>query len=193
MSRSLNRVQLIGHLGADPETRATQDGKAVTNLRIATSESWNDAQGQKQERTEWHRVVFFGRMAEVVQQYLRKGSQIFVEGRLQTRKWTDKQGAERYTTEIVAGGFGSQMVMLGGGNRSQGQSSYSGGGGAPAYDPNDYGPPATNFNQAPAYEQAPPSPSYAPSYVPPPPAAPPRAPASNPTSGMPDFDDDIPF
>ncbi|MBF0174547.1 MAG: single-stranded DNA-binding protein [Magnetococcales bacterium] len=187
MSRSLNRVQLIGHLGADPEMRATQDGKAIANLRVATSESWNDVQGQKQERTEWHRVVIFGRMAEVVQQYLRKGSQIFVEGKLQTRKWTDKQGIERYSTEIVAGNIGSQMIMLGGGNRSQG-GSYSGSfnapqgssysSGAPSYDSNDFGP-------APAFE---PTPTTPPSFNNPPSVKP----ASNP-GNIPSFDDDIPF
>ncbi|MBF0347835.1 MAG: single-stranded DNA-binding protein [Magnetococcales bacterium] len=187
MSRSLNKVQLIGNLGADPEVRATQDGKSVATLRIATSESWNDSQGQKQERTEWHRVVIFGRLAEVVQQYLRKGSQIYIEGKLQTRKWTDKQGVERYTTEIVSGYPGSQMLMLGGGRSGGG--SYSGGGGSPSYDSGDYGPPAGQFNSGQSFDPpfSAPAGNRGPSGV-----ATGKAPAGGP-GGMPDFDDDIPF
>jgi single-strand DNA-binding protein len=106
----LNKVQLIGRLGADPETRYMPSGSAVTNLRIATSETWKDKQtGDKQERTEWHSVAFFGRLAEVAAEYLRKGSQCYVEGKLRTRKWQDRDGNDRYTTEIVA----NELVMLG--------------------------------------------------------------------------------
>lgn len=111
MARGINKAILIGNLGVDPETRHTAGGNAVTNIRIATSESWRDRQtGEQQERTEWHRVVFFGRLAEVVGEYLKKGSQVYVEGRIQTRKWQDKEGNDRYTTEIVA----NEMQMLGG-------------------------------------------------------------------------------
>ena len=110
MSRGLNKVMLIGNLGADPEIRHTNGGMAVATLRLATAESWKDREtGESKDRTEWHRVVFFGRTAEVIEQYLNKGSQIYVEGRLQTRKWQDKDGNDRYTTEIVGG----TMQMLG--------------------------------------------------------------------------------
>jgi single-strand DNA-binding protein len=111
MARGINKVILIGNLGADPETRAMPSGSTVANLRIATSESWRDKQtGEQQERTEWHRVAFFGRLAEVAGEYLRKGSQVYVEGSLRTRKWQDKQGNERYSTEII----GNELQMLGG-------------------------------------------------------------------------------
>jgi single-strand DNA-binding protein len=117
MARGLNKVILIGNLGADPETRAMPSGTTVANLRVATSESWRDKQsGEQQERTEWHRVALFGRLGEVAAEYLRKGSQVYIEGSLRTRKWQDKQGQERYTTEIVA----NEMLMLGG--RSSGAS-----------------------------------------------------------------------
>ena len=115
MSRGINKVVLVGNLGKDPEMRATQSGAAIANITVATSESWKDKQtGEKKEQTEWHRVVFFNRLAEVVGQYLKKGSQVYIEGRLQTRKWQDKEGQDRYTTEIVA----SEMQMLGGRNDS---------------------------------------------------------------------------
>jgi single-strand DNA-binding protein len=104
----LNKVTLIGRLGAEPETRVTPTGATITNLRLATTERWKDPQGQKQERTEWHRIILFGRLAEVAPRYLHKGSLIYVEGRIQTRKWQDKTGADRYTTEIVA----QEMTML---------------------------------------------------------------------------------
>jgi single-strand DNA-binding protein len=117
MARGLNKVILIGNLGADPETRAMPSGMTVANLRVATSESWRDKQsGEQQERTEWHRVALFGRLGEIAAEYLRKGSQVYIEGQLRTRKWQDKQGTERYTTEIV----GNEMLMLGG--RSAGTS-----------------------------------------------------------------------
>ncbi len=111
MARGINKVILVGNLGKDPEIRYVPNGGAVANLNIATSESWKDkATGEKQERTEWHRVVFFGKLAEIANEYLKKGAQIYVEGRLQTRKWQDKSGQDRYTTEIV----GSELQMLGG-------------------------------------------------------------------------------
>ena len=105
---SVNKVILIGNLGKDPETRYMSNGEAVTNITLATTEAWKDKSGEKQEKTEWHRLVFFRRVAEIAGQYLRKGSQIYVEGKLQTRKWQDAQGVERYTTEIVVG----EMKML---------------------------------------------------------------------------------
>jgi single-strand DNA-binding protein len=111
MSRGINKVILIGHLGADPETRAMPSGMTVANLRLATSENWKDkTSGEQQERTEWHNVAMFGRLAEIAGEYLRKGSQVYIEGRLRTRKWQDKSGADRYTTEIVA----NDMQMIGG-------------------------------------------------------------------------------
>jgi single-strand DNA-binding protein len=118
MARGVNKVILIGNLGNDPDIRYTAGGAAVANISLATAESWRDKEsGEKQERTEWHRVVFFGRLAEIVGEYLRKGSQVYVEGRLQTRKWQDKEGTDRYTTEIVA----NEMQMLG--SRSGGSAS----------------------------------------------------------------------
>ena len=111
MARGVNKVILIGNLGRDPETRAMPSGASVCNVNIATSESWKDRQsGEQQERTEWHRVVMFNRLAEIAAEYLHKGSQVYIEGSLRTRKWQDKQGVERYTTEIVA----NEMQMLGG-------------------------------------------------------------------------------
>ena len=111
MARGINKVILIGNLGADPETRAMPSGMTVANLRVATSESWRDKQsGEQQERTEWHRVAMFGRLAEIAAEYLKKGSQVYIEGSLRTRKWTDKQGNERYSTEII----GNELQMLGG-------------------------------------------------------------------------------
>ena len=110
MARGINKVIVVGNLGADPDSRSMPNGNAVTNISVATSESWNDKEtGEKQEKTEWHRVVFFGRLAEIASDYLKKGSQVYVEGKLQTRKWEDKEGNERWTTEIVA----NQMQMLG--------------------------------------------------------------------------------
>ena len=110
MARGINKVILIGNLGQDPETRAMPSGSSVANLRIATSESWKDKQsGEMKERTEWHSVAMFGRLAEIAGEYLRKGSQVYIEGSLRTRKWQDKQGNDRYTTEIIA----SEMQMLG--------------------------------------------------------------------------------
>ena len=125
MARGINKVILIGHLGADPETRAMPSGMTVANLRLATTESWKDKQsGEQQERTEWHNVALFGRLGEIAAEYLRKGSQVYIEGRLRTRKWQDKEGRDRYTTEIV----GSEMQMLGGRGGAGGGGGGSGGG-----------------------------------------------------------------
>jgi single-strand DNA-binding protein len=162
---SLNKVILIGNLGRDPETRYAPSGDAICNLTLATTEVWKDrTSGERREATEWHRVVFFGRVAEVAAQYLRKGSQIYVEGRLQTRKWQDQNGQDRYTTEIR----GDEMKMLG---RREG-------GDAPmrAPDGGSYDAPAAAPRQAPAAAAR----------------QPPQAPAA-PSSGFGDFDDDIPF
>ncbi len=106
---SVNKVILIGNLGRDPETRYMPDGGAITNISVATTDVWKDKNGEKQEKTEWHRVAFFGKLAEIAGEYLKKGSQVYVEGRLQTRKWQDKDGQDKYTTEIVA----DRMQMLG--------------------------------------------------------------------------------
>ena len=108
--RGVNKVILIGNLGRDPEIRYTRDGTAVANLNVATSDSWKDSEGQRQERTEWHRVVAWDKLAEIAKEYLAKGKQVYIEGRLQTRSWEDKDGHKRYTTEVRA----DQMVMLGG-------------------------------------------------------------------------------
>ena len=125
-SRGINKVILVGNLGADPENRTSQAGSAITNLSIATSESWKDKNtGQQQERTEWHRVVFFNRLAEIAAEYLRKGSKVYVEGSLRTRKWQDQSGQDRYTTEIV----GNEMQMLDSRNSSSGDGGYGQGGG----------------------------------------------------------------
>ncbi len=133
MARGINKVILVGNLGADPESRQTSSGGTVTNVRLATTDAWRDRQtGEQQERTEWHRVVFFGRLAEVAAEYLRKGRQIYVEGRLQTRKWQGQDGQDRWSTEIVA----NEMQMLGG--RAQGGGGYSGSSGEAA-PPRDWG------------------------------------------------------
>jgi single-strand DNA-binding protein len=133
MARGINKVILIGNLGADPETRAMPSGTTVANLRVATSESWRDKQsGEQQERTEWHRVALFGRLGEIAAEYLKKGSQVYIEGSLRTRKWQDKQGNERYSTEII----GNELQMLGGrggGGGGPGPGAERAGGTAPAY------------------------------------------------------------
>ncbi len=125
--RGVNKVILVGNLGRDPEVRYTREGTAVANLNIATTETWNDGNGQRQEKTEWHKVVAWGKLAEIAKEYLGKGRQVYIEGRLQTRSWEDKEGVKRYTTEIKA----DQMVMLGG----------RGGGDAPSRDPGPPPPP----------------------------------------------------
>jgi len=130
MARGVNKVILVGNLGKDPDMKYTASGAAIANITIATSESWTDKQsGEKQEKTEWHRVVFFRRLAEIAGEYLRKGSQVYIEGKLQTRKWQDQNGQDRYTTEVV----GNEMQMLGsrggdGGGRPQGGGGSGGGG-----------------------------------------------------------------
>ena len=139
MARSVNKVILIGHLGADPETRVMPSGMTVANVRLATSENWKDKQsGETQERTEWHSVALFGRLGEIAAEYLRKGSQVYIEGRLRTRKWQDKEGRDRYTTEIIA----NDMQMLGGRGGS-------GGGGGGGYADSAGSAPATT-REAPA-------------------------------------------
>jgi len=124
MARGINKVILVGNLGADPETRYTASGAAITTIRIATSESWRDKQtGETQERTEWHRVKFFGRLAEIAGEYLRKGRQVYIEGSLRTDKWQDQSGQDRYTTEVIA----NEMQMLGGrGDEAPARSSQGG-------------------------------------------------------------------
>ena len=157
MAGSVNKVILIGNLGRDPEVRQTQDGNPVVNMSVATSETWRDkGSGERRERTEWHRVVIFNeRLAEVAQKYLKKGSKVYIEGQLQTRKWTDQSGAEKYTTEIVLSRFRGELTMLdgrgegggggggndygggptgGGGPAAGGGGGRSGGGGAPDFD-----------------------------------------------------------
>jgi single-strand DNA-binding protein len=126
MARGVNKVILIGNLGADPESRSMPSGMNVANLRIATSESWKDKQtGEQKERTEWHSVALFGRLGEIATEYLRKGSQVYIEGSLRTRKWQDKEGRDRYTTEIIA----DEMQMIGGRGGGGGGSGSSSGGG----------------------------------------------------------------
>ncbi|ASD68568.1 single-stranded DNA-binding protein [Pseudoalteromonas piscicida] len=145
MARGVNKVILVGNLGQDPEVRYMPNGNGVANISIATTDSWKDKNtGQLQERTEWHRVVLFGKLAEVAGEYLRKGSQVYIEGRLQTRKWTDQSGQEKYTTEIVVD-MGGQMQMLGGRGEQQGQGGgqYQGG----QQQQNNYG--QQSYNQAP--------------------------------------------
>ena len=164
MAKGINKVILIGNMGAEPETRYLPSGGAVTNIRLATSESWKDKNtGQMQERTEWHRVVFFNRLAEIAGEYLHKGSKVYIEGSLRTRKWQDKEGRDQYTTEIVA----NEMQMLdsrgaGGGGASGGSDDYGSGGGF-----------------APEPRQAP--------------ARPPAAASAGKPEEPPAWDDDIPF
>jgi single-strand DNA-binding protein len=131
MAGSVNKVILIGNLGADPEIRRTQDGRPIANLRVATSESWRDkTTGERKEKTEWHRVVIFNEgLCKIVEQYLKKGSKVYLEGSLQTRKWQDKEGHDRYSTEVVLQGFNSQLTML----------DTRGGGGASADSGDDFG------------------------------------------------------
>jgi single-strand DNA-binding protein len=142
MAGSVNKVILVGNLGADPEIRRTQDGRPVANLRVATSESWRDkATGERREKTEWHRVVIFNEgLCRVAEQYLKKGAKVYLEGQLQTRKWTDKEGVERFSTEVVLQGFNSQLTML----------DRAGGGGAEA--DNEFGSagPTTTRERKPA-------------------------------------------
>ncbi|AKE51452.1 single-stranded DNA-binding protein [Kangiella geojedonensis] len=125
-SRGVNKVILVGNLGKDPEIRYTADGRAIANITVATSETWKDkSSGQQQEKTEWHRVVIFGKLAEIAGEYLRKGSQVYFEGKLQTRKWQDQSGQDKYTTEVVVD-INGQMQMLGGRSGGGGDTSFGG-------------------------------------------------------------------
>lgn len=135
MAGSVNKVILVGNLGRDPEVRTTQDGLKIVNLSLATSDTWRDkSSGERKERTEWHRVVIFNeRLAEVAEKYLRKGSKIYVEGALQTRKWTDQNGQDRYSTEVVLQRFRGELTMLDSRAGGEGGGDYSGGGGGGSY------------------------------------------------------------
>lgn len=165
MARGVNKVILIGNVGADPETRFLPNGNAVTNITLATSDSWKDKQtGQQQERTEWHRVVFFGKLAEIAGEYLKKGSQVYVEGRLQTRKWQDQSGQDRYTTEIVVD-MNGQMQLLGGRQQGSAQPSQQ----------NQAPDKPRQQNQSPAPQRQP------------------NRPSAEPAPDYDSFDDDIPF
>jgi single-strand DNA-binding protein len=139
MAGSVNKVILVGNLGKDPEIRRTQDGRPIANLSVATSEQWRDkATGERKEKTEWHRVVIFSEgLAKVAEQYLKKGAKVYIEGQLQTRKWTDQAGVEKYSTEVVLQGFNSNLTML------DGRSGGAGGGGGFSDEPSgDFGSPA---------------------------------------------------
>jgi single-strand DNA-binding protein len=182
MARGINKVTIVGNLGNDPEVKYLPSGGAVTNISVATSESWKDKQtGQQQERVEWHRIVFFNRLAEIAGEYLKKGSQVYVEGSIRTRKWQAQDGSDRYTTEIV----GNEMQMLGGrqgggmgengGNDSYDQS-YGADHGASSYSAPSRAPQASAPTSAPPTQQRPA-----------------QAPAPAPAQGMDSFDDDIPF
>ncbi|GIZ53447.1 single-stranded DNA-binding protein [Noviherbaspirillum aridicola] len=167
---SVNKVIIVGNLGRDPETRYMPNGDAVTNVAVATTESWKDKNtGEKKELTEWHRITFYRKLAEIAGQYLKKGSQVYVEGRLQTRKWTDKDGVERYTTEIIA----DTMQMLGSRQGSGGGGAPAGGGYGGGMD-DDYGSPAPAQRQGGGGGSAPRS-------------------APRPAPNFSDMDDDIPF
>jgi single-strand DNA-binding protein len=145
MAGSVNKVILIGNLGADPEIRRTQDGRPIANLRIATSESWRDkTTGERKEKTEWHRVVIFNEgLCKIAEQYLKKGSKVYLEGALQTRKWQDKDGQDKYSTEVVLQGFNSSLTMLDG--RSGGGGAEAGEGGG-----SDFGSPGPTASRRPA-------------------------------------------
>lgn len=163
---SVNKVILLGNLGADPETRYSPDGSAITNVRLATTDTWKDkATGERREATEWHRVVFFGRLAEIASEYLRKGSPVYIEGRIRTRKWQDKDGNERYTTEITA----DAMQLLGG------RGGQGGTGGASNFGGSDGG-----FDEGGSSRPAARAPA-------------PQAAPKKPAGGFDDMDDDIPF
>ncbi|WP_434358255.1 single-stranded DNA-binding protein [Parasalinivibrio latis] len=178
-SRGINKVILVGNLGGDPEVRYMPNGGAVANLNIATSETWRDKNtGENREQTEWHRVVLYRRLAEVAGEYLKKGAKVYIEGKLQTRKWQDQQGVERYTTEIV----GNEMQMLdsrpGMGGGMGGQAAQQGGWGQPQQPQQQYQPQQQqqSYNQQPAQQAPQQSSSQPPQY-----------------NDLPDFDDDIPF
>ncbi|MEC6824283.1 single-stranded DNA-binding protein [Photobacterium sp. NCIMB 13483] len=185
-SRGVNKVILIGNLGNDPEIRYMPSGGAVANITIATSESWRDkSTGEQREKTEWHRVALFGKLAEVAGEYLRKGSQVYIEGQLQTRKWQNQQGQDQYTTEVVVQGFNGVMQMLGGRNGGQGAPM----GGQQQQNQGNWGQP-----QQPA---AAPQQNYAPQQPQQHQSAPqqsaPQQPQQQYNEPPMDFDDDIPF
>lgn len=211
MARGVNKVILVGNVGQDPEMKYMPSGNAVTNISVATSETWKDKQtGQPQERTEWHRVVFFNRLGEIAGEYLRKGSKVYVEGSLRTRKWQDQSGQDRYTTEIV----GSEMQMLdsrndGGMNQSQGgygqaaqQPQPMAASNVPAQ-PMGQSMPQQGMQQAPqaapqvqpqqVQAQSQQSPQQAQPMAPPPPQQQPGQQTPQPAPGFDNFDDDIPF
>ncbi|WP_276576708.1 single-stranded DNA-binding protein [Endozoicomonas sp. 4G] len=203
MARGVNKVILIGNLGNDPDVRFTPNGSAVANLSLATSESWKDRNtGQPQEKTEWHRVVIFGKLAEVAQQYLRKGSKIYIEGKLQTRKWQDQSGQDKYTTEVVVDAFNGQLQMLD--SRQDGMGMPAGGG---EFQPRAAQQPAPQqpapqqqygAPQQPMQQQAPaaaPQPPHQPQQQqrPAPQQQPQQQAQAAPAGGFDDFDDDIPF
>ena len=199
--RGVNKVILVGNLGSDPEVRYMPNGNAVTNISVATSEQWKDKQtGQPQSRTEWHRVVLFGKLAEIAGQYLRKGSKVYLEGKLQTRKW-QQDGQDRYTTEIVVD-MGGQMQMLDSrqdGGAPMGNAGYS----APQQQPQQgMGQPQQQMQQSQGFQQQPqggmPNNNFGGQQAPvqqPAPSQPTNSPAPNnaPAGGFDDFDDDIPF
>jgi single-strand DNA-binding protein len=190
---SVNKVILVGNLGRDPEVRYMPNGDAVANYSIATTETWKDKNGMRQEKTEWHNIVMYRRLAEIAGEYLKKGSSVYIEGRLQTRKWQDKQGNDRYTTEIVA----DQMQMLGGRNSGGGGGGYEGGshdgggygggsgggnmGGGSGNRGGNYGAPQGGYddNQPPRMRDDTPPP--------------PRRQEAKPAANFDDMDDDIPF
>ena len=170
MARGINKVILVGNIGKDPEVRYTASGAAITNISVATSESWRDkTSGEQQERTEWHKVVFFNRLAEIAGEYLKKGRSVYVEGRLRTRKWTDKEGKDQYTTEIVA----TEMQMLGG------REGMGGGAGGGEEGGGGYSERSAPQRPAPASRPAASSPA--------------SRPATKPGTGFDNMDDDIPF
>ncbi len=174
-SRGVNKVILVGNLGGDPEVRYMPNGGAVANITIATSETWRDkATGENREKTEWHRVALYGKLAEVAGEYLRKGSQVYIEGQLQTRKWQDQSGQDRYSTEVVVQGFNGTMQMLGGRQQQGGGM----GQGQPQQQQGGWGQPQQPVRQQPVHQ-----------------AQPAAQPAPQPQYNEPpmDFDDDIPF
>ncbi|MBI2767888.1 MAG: single-stranded DNA-binding protein [Chloroflexi bacterium] len=152
MAGSVNKVILVGNLGRDPEVRSMQDGRSMVNMSVATSDTWRDRQsGERKERTEWHRVVIFNeKLAEVAQKYVRKGSKVYVEGQLSTRKWTDQSGQERYTTEVVIPRFGGALTMLDGRSGGGGEAGAGAGAGAGMDDDMGGGPPAGGGGGRPA-------------------------------------------
>ncbi|MDC9594795.1 single-stranded DNA-binding protein SSB1 [Xenorhabdus sp. IM139775] len=176
-SRGVNKVILVGNLGQDPEVRYMPNGGAVANITLATSESWRDKQtGEMREKTEWHRVVIFGKLAEVAGEYLRKGSQVYIEGALQTRKWQDQGGQDRYTTEVVVNPIGGSMQMLGGRGGASQDAPAQGGWGQPQQPQQSPQPQASQqFSGGGA------------------PSRPAQSPAPQSNEPPMDFDDDIPF